>query len=520
MKRILTSSEMYLCDRTEIESRTPSRELMRRAARACADRIIRVLHDMPGLPSAPVAVLCGGGNNGGDGLLCARLLNEDGVPACAVTAFGDGAVLSPECAYRYDELIASGTPMLSSAQFLQDLDDPNAYPYCAVVDALFGIGLSREPEGVFAALIDAANAYTTQHGIPAFALDIASGISADTGEVSMHTFRATHTLAISHAKRGHVLYPGAVYTGALSVLDIGIADDVLSAADDDMPVFMLTDADVRALLPAREPDSNKGSNGRVLIAAGSETMCGAALLSALAAYRSGAGLVEIFTAEQNRTPLLTRLPEAIVTTCSFADPAGAAERLALSLSRADAVVVGPGLGQSAAARALVHTVLTEARCPTVIDADALNLLAADGIPASVSSVPRIMTPHPGEMSRLTGLSVATLTQEPFLHAADLARRLGCVVNAKNARSVITDGHRTYLNPTGTCALAKGGSGDVLTGITATLCAQGCDALTAAALAAYLHGCAAESVTARMGVRAPLASEIADAIGAVLAGFDG
>lgn len=515
---------MYLCDRTEIELHTPSRELMYRAARACADAVRDWMRKLAS--DGRVVILCGGGNNGGDGILCARLLRKDGVNAVICPAFSCGDALSEECAFRWDEAIAAGVPVMDAETFCSDGDADCAM----IVDALFGIGLTREITGVPAELIDAANAYAASHRIPTVAIDIASGIFADTGKVGMHTFRASNTLAINCAKRGHLLYPGAEYTGRLTVLDIGIPLTPLAAEENDFPVCMLTDDDVRAMLPPRLPDSNKGTNGRVLIAAGSKNMCGAAYLSALAAYRCGAGLVEIFTCEDNRIPLQTRLPEAILTTYDPDDSADACAHLKVSLARASSVVAGPGLGTSAVAAALVDTVLAHTTVPVVLDADALNLIASlhpplidacegSGTQRVTAGVPLILTPHPGELSRLTGISVPALLEDLIGCARDFAKTNGVVLNAKNTRSVITDGHRAYLNPTGTSALAKGGSGDVLSGITAALCAQGCEPLIAAALAAYLHGRAAELVTARMGARSPLASEIADALGEVFLGME-
>ena len=577
MKRILTSDEMYLCDRTEIETNTPSDVLMHRAARACADAIREILTgNTDRRPAEPrVLILCGRGNNGGDGILCARMLCEDGIPADICTTLDGDADSSPSCARLYGALSAGVRRV--PLTHLTNPDDSTPR-YTLIADALFGIGLHGEITGEAADLIDAANAYAASaasHPIPTVAIDIASGIDADTGKTALHTFRATHTLAINHAKRGHLLFPGAACTGELHILDIGIPETPLDTAHDRLPVFMLTDRDAKTLLPRRPQDANKGTFGRVLIVAGSRDMCGAALLSALGAYRCGAGLVQIFTPHENRIPLLTRLPEAIVTTYDPDDLPTAEAKLSAALKTASAVVIGPGLGAptSAITQTLVRCVLSESRVPTVLDADALNCIAAAGcdlIPTGAApTAPRILTPHPGELSRLTHLPVPALTDDPIGTAADFAavcntavcnagacnagacnaakcNTADCIttdrnaadtatavcntavsdtaahriiLNAKSARSVITDGRCAYINPTGTAALAKGGSGDVLTGITATLCAQGCDPLTAAALAAYLHGRAAEIVTSRRGSRAPLASEIADAIGEAIMGIE-
>ena len=554
MNRILTAAEMFHCDRTEIETNTPSRVLMERASRACADAVRALLQSHP-LSGKQILFLCGSGNNGGDGILCAHMLYREGIPAVICPAFRAEDSLSPECAYRYKEALAAGVPMLSPQSFLDAASDTRTQ-YGMIVDALFGIGLTREVGGIYADLIDAANAQADIHHIPTVALDIASGIFADTGKVSIHTFRAAYTLAINHIKRGHLLYPGAAYTGALTLLDIGIPDAVLSQSPEDFPVYALTDDDACRLLPRRRPDSNKGTNGRILIAAGARNMCGAAYLSALAAYRCGAGLVEIFTCEDNRIPLHTLLPEAILTTYDPADPDTACAMLQTAMRRASAIVIGPGLGTSDTAAALVKTVLSASTVPTVLDADALNLSASlpegwcprmdkpsstegvtlseedraakvpltgkDGakkIPLPAKHPPFILTPHPGELSRLTGQPIADCLSDLIQTARQFAVDHDVILNAKNTRSIITDGRCAFINPTGTSALAKGGSGDVLSGITATLAAQGCDPLTAAALAAFLHGRAAEAVSARMGTRAPLASEIADALGEVTATLD-
>lgn len=525
MKRILTSTEMYLCDRTEIETNTPSDALMERAARACADAITELLS--PAVGTAPrVLILCGSGNNGGDGILCARLLCENGIAADICTAFGDSDPISPAHRLRIDSALNAGVRRVPPSALTDPDTDP---PYALIADALVGIGLHGEITGAAAALIDAANAYAAARHIPTAAIDIASGICADTGKTALHTFRASHTLAINHAKRGHLLFPGAAYTGLLHILDIGIPESPLDAQNDALPVRMLTDEDAKRLLPRRPQNANKGTCGRILTVAGSRDMCGAAYLSALGAYRCGAGLVQILTPTENRTPLAARLPEAIVTTYAADDIPTAVQTLSDALKTASAVIIGPGLGAPDAplTEALVRCVLTESTVPTVLDADALNCISVRGTDLlrthPVPAVPRILTPHPGELSRLTGISVSDLTDDPIGTAAAFAASFPTeshiVLNAKNARSVITDGNQAYLNPTGTSALAKGGSGDVLTGITATLCAQGCDPLTAAALAAYLHGRAAECVTARMGARSPLASEIADALGFVLQQLD-
>ena len=504
MLRILTPDEMYRCDNAAIAAGTPSRTLMTRASAACADGVSARLLSAQERPY--VLVLCGTGNNGGDGICCARLLRERGIPAdICMASEPDPAIMSAECAYQYETALAAGIPVLAGTSGWRE-------DYTCIVDALFGIGLSREPGGAYAALIDAANRYAEVHGIPIAAIDIPSGVNALTGAVYEHAVRADLTFAISHIKRGHLLYPGASYCGEMLALDIGISDAPLAAAEG-VPLYAPEDCDIKALLPARVPDSNKGTYGRVLVIAGAKNMCGAAYLSAKAAYRTGAGLVEVFTCEENRIPMQTLLPEAVLTTYQTQEEA-VGNALSSALGRADAVVLGPGLGQSETALALTRQVLTLSEKPTVIDADALNLTAVhDLLPLlrARAEIPWILTPHPGEFSRLTGMSVSALKTDFIGCAVSFAAEHGVILNAKDSRSVITDGRCAYLNTSGCSAMAKGGSGDVLTGITAALAAQGCDPLRAAALGAFLHGRAGEAAAAKHGTRGMLAGECADAL---------
>ena len=504
MLRILTPDEMYRCDSAAIAAGTPSRTLMTRASAACADGIADLL--LSGQTCPYVLVLCGTGNNGGDGICCARLLRERGIPAdICMASVPEPAAMSAECAYQYEMAQAAGVPVLVGAVGWRE-------DYTCIVDALFGIGLSREPGGAYAALIDAANRYAEEQGIPVAAIDIPSGVNALTGEVYGHAVRADLTFAISHSKRGHLLYPGASYCGRIVTLDIGISDAPLAAAEG-IPLYALEDGDTAALLPARMPDSNKGTYGRVLVIAGSKNMCGAAYLSAKAAYRTGAGLVEVFTCEENRIPMQTLLAEAVLTTYQTPE-AAVGDALSAALRRADAVVLGPGLGQSETALALTRQVLALSEKPTVIDADALNLMAAHGLLPLLrarAEIPWILTPHPGELSRLTGMTVSALKEDFIGCAVSFAAAHGVILNAKDSRSVITDGRCAYLNTSGCSAMAKGGSGDVLTGIIAALAAQGCDPLCAAALGAFLHGRAGEAAAEKYGTRGMLAGECADAL---------
>lgn len=524
--RILTADEMYACDSDAIaHTQGGSYTLMSRAAAACLD-VLRSKIFPSDTRTPRVLVLCGTGNNGGDGYALAKLLFDDGITT-DVRKTGEAEKMSPECRRRYEAVCASGIRVFTDEGW-------QTQDYTCIVDALLGIGVRRAVREPLAAVIRAVNEYAgNRHtSVAVAAVDIPSGIDADTGAVQGTAVRASETICISHKKRGHILYPGTVYAGHVTVCDIGIGTDVLQNTEGVLPAYAFGDEDIGALLPERIPDGNKGTFGRVVVFAGSMNMCGAAYLSAKAAYRTGAGLVEIVTVEENRIPLQTLLPEAVLSVYSAQESESArTEREAVwsaALARADAVVVGPGLGMSDAARAMVRYVISHAANPTVIDADALNIIAQEGflpiIAGRAEAVPFVLTPHPGEFSRLTGTPVPVLLANLADHAAAFAERYHVILNAKDARSVITDGKTVYFNQSGSSVLAKGGSGDVLAGITAALLAQKTrgtsqkPVLQTAALAAYLHGRAGDAAERKYGARSALAGEVCDALADILRPF--
>ncbi|MCQ2431631.1 MAG: NAD(P)H-hydrate dehydratase [Clostridia bacterium] len=486
MKRLLTPAEMYRCDAAEMEH-TPSRTLMERAARACADEMEKDF-----APGSRVFVLCGAGNNGGDGLAMAKMLTEDGYPAdiCVVK---DDRPAGEEWTYRYDAAKSSGIRFVS-IEVLQ------TEHYTAAADALFGIGLTRTPVGKYAEAIEALN----HAALPILAVDIHSGVSALDGAVPGPAVTAYKTVTMAHPQLGLYRFPGTLCAGEIITADIGITDAPLA---NDNPLYTVEDEDVTNLLPPRRPDGNKGTFGKVLIIAGKKNMSGAAYFSAKAAYRCGAGLVRILTPEDNRVILQTQLPEAIMTTYDGGNPDPA---LIMScLDWADVTVLGPGIGTDENAEILVKTSLAACHSPLILDADALNVIAEKQYPLP-ENTPVIMTPHPGEFSRLTGKPVRTLLSDLIGEAREYAGKHHVILAAKDARTVITDGKMTYLNVSGSNALAKGGSGDVLTGIIAALLAQGAEPMTAAALGAFIHGRAGELAEKTWGERGVLASETADA----------
>ena len=495
MEHILTREQMKRCDGYTINvAGVPSVTLMERAARAALDYITK-----SGVDVSRTLVVCGAGNNGGDGYALALMLACADVNVSYYKA-GDADHMTPECRHFYDGCVEAGIPQEKQSDFSQ---------YTLIVDAFIGIGFHGEIAEEAADLIERI----TASNAVVISLDIPSGVDSNTG-AAVRAVRADATVAFAYRKPGHILYPGKTHSGKVIRADIGIKDDAIGAEERDIRVT--DDAFVRTALPRRRPDSHKGTYGRVLAIAGSPGMCGAAYLSSLAAYRSVAGLVEVFTSDVNVPIIQAKLPEAVASPWGDFPAALVRERVKL----ASAVVLGPGLGQSDNARAIVEEVLFS-EAPMVIDADALNLIAEheelQGILRARDAVGSltVVTPHPAEMARLTKTSVADVVADPVENAAAFAEEYGVICLLKGAVTAISDGTKVLLNTTGCSAMSKGGSGDVLAGVIAALMAQGADALSAAAVGAYLHGRAGEAAAARVGEYSVLASEIADCIGAAI-----
>ncbi len=484
MKRILTSEQMRICDRNTIESGTPSSVLMERAAKKVAELVnCNCVQDLE-----KVLVVCGNGNNGGDGILTALMLAADEDCDCSIMLIGDREHISHETAKNIK---------IAESRGILFVDNPDFNSYTLIIDAIFGIGLSRPVEGRIAEVIEKIN----RASAPVVSIDIPSGISADTGRILGTAVKADVTVAIETVKTGHVTGEGINCTGKLYVAPIGISTDI---AGDGMPL-VVTDDDLK-LIPKRKRTSNKGDFGRVLVIAGSVGMSGAAYLSAAAAYRSGAGLVEIYTPEENRQILQILLPEAIVTAYDKDAPDMSAFRSALA--RAAVVVIGPGLGKSGTSEMLVRETYKLADAPLIIDADALNITAEKELEFP-ADVPVIITPHPGEMSRLTGAGIKEMEASPVTFARSYAAENEVICVLKFARTVITDGTKTFVNISGGPSMSKGGSGDVLTGIIAGMLCCDLSPIHAAALGAYVHGAAGDITEQHTNEVYPTARDILD-----------
>lgn len=503
--RIVGSAEMREIDRTAIEDfGVPSLTLMDRAGRAVAEAAAALA-----APAGRFLFVCGGGNNGGDGYVAARLLRGAGRDA-RVLSLVPADRLSPDARAVREQAERAGVP-IDEAGELAELD---AGVGDVVVDAVFGTGLRRPPEGPFAAAIARIEAARVA-GARVLAVDVPSGLSADTGRPLGPCVRADRTITFGFTKRGLVLHPGAEWAGEVTVADIGIPPQ--AAARVPVSCELLTEVEARLLVPPRRPDAHKGDAGRVLVVAGSPGKTGAAHLALWGALRGGAGLVTLASRPEVLPLALAGRPEAMSVAIHGNGPLGRADLQPL-LSAAggcDAVVVGPGIPRGPETGELLRAFLERVRLPAVVDADGLNAIAEDPSFLRELAAPAILTPHPGEMARLTGRTIDEVQQDRIGLATEVARGWRSVVVLKGARTVVADpeGPATII-PTGNAGLATGGTGDVLAGLVGSLVAGGIRPAAAARAAAWVHGRAGDLAAARHGERGLLAGDVADALGAV------
>jgi ADP-dependent NAD(P)H-hydrate dehydratase / NAD(P)H-hydrate epimerase len=490
MLPVLTAAQMRDADRRTIDAGVPGATLMDQAGAAVA-RVVRERYPAP----RRIAVLCGKGNNGGDGFAAARHL-RDRQPE--VFLLGRREDVRGDAAAHLARMEAAGIAV-------REVPDDAAWRAAReevghaglLIDALLGTGIREGASGLTGRVVEEVARWVTA---PIVAVDIASGLSSDTGEIPGPALRADVTVTFAAPKHGHVLPPACDRTGELIVADIGIAVDPTSLG-------LIQPADAARAYPPRRPDAHKGDFGHVLAVAGSPGKSGAAVLCGTAALRAGAGLVTVATPEAVQ-PVVASARAELMTEALPADPLARCLELA---ARMDAVVVGPGLGGDAAA--LARGITAGATGPLVIDADGLNALAPASAHVWPAGRPTVLTPHPGEMGRLLGRATPEVQADRLVAARALAAVTGAVVVLKGQRTVVArpDGFAA-VNPTGNPGLAKGGTGDVLAGIVAALLARGCDAWTAAVAAVFVHGRAGDLAAARTGQESLLAGDVVDALG--------
>ncbi|NHN34475.1 NAD(P)H-hydrate dehydratase [Paenibacillus agricola] len=510
---VVNSREMRAIDHYTIEQiGIPALVLMENAGRAVAEEAAK----LAGGDSRRFAILVGKGNNGGDGIVAARHLMEFGNEVKLIYAT-DPATFEHEAAIQRDIARKLNIPYENYSEGSPPIPWRD---YDVIVDALLGTGSRGAPRAAYAKLIDEANG----SGLPICSLDIPSGLDPDNGGVHAPCIRASCTVALAFSKRGLEQQPGADYAGRVIVRAIGIPK--AAAEQQGVHTFRIEEpllSDTLGLrnYEQRSSDTNKGSFGHVLVAAGSLAMSGAGLLCAKAALRAGCGLVTWALPESWLPSIVGQLPEIMLRGMSdqgLGDWSRITPQALIELSEKKAALVfGPGVGRFTDDTAWLRELWEGTSCPLVLDADALNMLSGSSSDSGSGgfkawpkrSSPVILTPHPGEMARLCGKSVKDIQMDRIATARTFAEEHGVTLVLKGAHTVIASpAGDVFINPTGNAGMATGGTGDVLAGITASLLAQGKTAIQAAALGAYLHGAAGDRVADSRAYKASLiASDI-------------
>ncbi|RPI79151.1 MAG: NAD(P)H-hydrate dehydratase [Desulfobacteraceae bacterium] len=506
--RLVKASEMQEMDRLTIqEIGIPGPVLMENAGRAAVRFFLEHFKPASG---AHVLCLCGRGNNGGDGYVLARYLHQAGLRISVV-------VLAP-----VEKIAGDARLNLEIIERLgldiKEVTDPQQWTLAApglleadyIVDALLGTGLNTPVEGLYRAVIEAINRYQK----PVMAIDIPSGVNADTGQIMGVAVRADLTVTFGLPKVGQLVFPGAGLVGRLVRADIGIPKAVEGRVAGRH--YLLEPEDFQSLLQEEKADTHKGRRGHLLVLAGSMGKTGAATLAALGALRAGAGLVTVGIPVGLNAILEVKLTEAM--TAPLAETAAGTLALAAEpeieqlWQGKTALVIGPGLSTHPETAELVRRLVAKCPLPMVIDADGLNALAGHLQVLAAQKEHLVLTPHPGEMARLLDKQNKEVQADRLGLAARFAAEQGCCLALKGARTLIAEpGGEVFINPTGNPALAAGGSGDVLTGLIGGFLARGWPRLQAAMAGVYLHGLAADQLAAEQGETGILAHELLEPI---------
>ena len=512
MKYSLNASQAKEIDRYIIEEiGIPSVVLMEKAAMGVAYAVREIAGH-----SDEIIAVCGTGKNGGDAVAAARMLAMAGY-SVKIRVVGDMANAAKEMKQQLKIAKNVGIKVLKKVNYAN-------FKVC--IDGIFGIGLSRQITGDIYKEIEMINAARLR----TVSVDVPSGVGTDDGRIFGIAVRADVTVTFGSIKTGCLLYPGAEYAGRVVIWDIGTNNSVLPTP----PTTFYYDEEPRLLLPERKANSNKGTYGKVLVAAGSDNMAGAAFLAAAAAYRTGAGLVRVLTTASNREIIQKKLPEAVLTTYEVEKNGSLKEEsiegIKEAIEWASVILIGPGIGKSNAAASILNYCLTECSVPLIVDADGLNILSklitekagknatpAERIKLLAEVLPAgtILTPHKKELSRLIGVSLAELSLCLWSAAEGCTAGNDLIFVKKDVRSIVSFGNSNYINVTGNDGMATGGSGDVLGGIIAGLIAQGESRKAAAMTGCYIHGLAGNLAAEKTGARSMLAGDILEALPHVL-----
>ncbi len=490
--KIYTSERMKRIEAAANEKGLSYLEMMERAGTACADAIYKKFK----CEGKKIAVVCGKGKNGGDGFVVARRLRELGCEMVSVILVG-GIPSAEDSLTMFSKMPNIPVFVGEQPEAKSRIDGADI-----IVDAVFGFGFKGEPDEATAEIFRSIN----KSSAVVASIDLPSGAECDTAKVCENCIKADLTLAISCRKPAHVLTPAKHYCGKVAVVDIGLDNEAVAEE-----FFTFTDKPM-PILPARKSDAHKGDFGKVLSICGSMKYPGAAVLAATGAVRIGAGLVFAAFPEKAYPAITSKLTEPIMLPLPCCEDGflarGALERLLPEIEKADTVLIGCGLGQTLGTASVFEEALAACKNNVVIDADGINLLSLNiNIPEAIKGH-TVITPHPGEMARLVGLTAQQVNSNRLALTKAVAREYGIVVVLKGANTVVSDGERTYINRTGNPGMARGGCGDLLAGMTAGLLAQGFEPFEAAVAAVYLHGKAGDEAAKKLSVHGMTPSDMA------------
>ena len=505
---LVNAKEMREMDRQTIESfGIPGRVLMENAG-CGATRVL--LDKFSELARKRIAIVAGRGNNGGDGFVIARYLAHKGLNV-KVFLLAQHTTVKGDAAANLALLASLGVQVIEMPDQIAFIKQKTTLRHQDIwIDAILGTGLDSDVRGYFKEVIDFINS----SGKPVFAVDIPSGLNSDTGQPCGICIQAHVTATFAFAKTGHILFPGASYTGKLEIIDIGIPPHI---ADDVAPKqYLLTPDLVQAAYKPRPPDIHKGRTGHLLVISGSPGKTGAAAMTAMSAVRAGAGLVTLGIPKSLNPVLETQVIEAMTwplseTLDGVLDETSFDQIMNL-LSDKNCLAIGPGIGQAEETKNLVQRLIQESPVAVVMDADAINNFADNAKILKKCKIPIILTPHPGEMARLINSTPREIQEDRINCARDFAVKYNVHLVLKGAATVIAhpDG-RVFINPTGNSGMASGGMGDVLTGVIAGFVTQGYSLESAAHIGVYLHGAAADTLCQSVAPFGYLATEVINAI---------
>ncbi|OGC41983.1 hypothetical protein A2Y85_06900 [candidate division WOR-3 bacterium RBG_13_43_14] len=503
--RVVNNQQMQIIDRWAVKKLgIPSAVLMENAGRGCAD-ILKGYFESENLNTL---IICGKGNNGGDGFVIARhLINRGAV--VSVVLLGKGKELKGDARINYNICRQTGIKIIEikTATALKNILNRNQP--ALIIDAIFGTGFKGKTSNFHAQVFE----YMNDSDAFIFSVDIPSGVIGDTGQFDRSCVIADATAAICLPKRGNMLYPGREFCGDLHIVDIGVPYNLTAHGFPQLIEF----ENIERMLPLRPPDGNKGTFGQILVIAGARGYAGAAAMASQAALKTGAGLVRLATplcvveAVEANTMEIVKVP--LNETKSGTISSTAVDQLKVPLSKSDVVVLGPGLTTHNETAQFVKKILPKIKVPLIIDADALNIIAGDiGILEQIKA-PCMITPHPGELSRLTGRKPTQINDQRIDLALEFATKHGITIVLKGAPTVIAgpDGE-VYINPTGNSGLASAGSGDVLVGMIAAFLAQQSPIRDAAQLGVFMHGLTADLIASDSNEYSIIAGDLLSNIG--------